>query len=206
MIVSGLKLNRLPDYLNRTVLARPQITAILVGPVSENRPMSISVYDQSIARMSHMLQNLDNIVSKAETYAEANDIEPSALLQARLFPTMRNFIFQVQVATDIAKGCTARLVGTDMPKWSDDEETFADVHDRIKKSLDFLASFKPEQFEGCETRELELKLGSHTINFTGQSYLLGFVLPNFYFHLTTAYNLLRHSGLDLGKRDFIGEL
>ncbi len=100
--------------------------------------MSISVYDQSIARMSHMLKNLDNIVSKAEAYAEAKDIEPSALLQARLFPTMRNFIFQVQVATDVAKGCAARLGGTDMPKWSDDEETFADVHARIKKSLDFL--------------------------------------------------------------------
>ncbi len=168
--------------------------------------MSISVYDQSIARMSHMLQNLDKIVSRAETYSQANDIEPSALLQARLFPTMRNFIFQIQVATDMAKGCAARLSGTDMPKWSDEEETFADVHARIKKALDFLATFKPEQFEGSETRELELKLGSHTVKFTGQSYLLGFVLPNFYFHMTTAYNLLRHNGLDLGKRDFLGEI
>ncbi len=168
--------------------------------------MSISIYDQSIARMSHMLQNLDNIVSKAEAYAEANDIEHSALLQARLFPTMRDFIVQVQVTTDIAKGCAARLTGSDMPKWSDDEETFANVHSRIKKTMDFIATFEPEQFEGCETRELEIKLGSHTVNFTGQSYLLGFVLPNFYFHMTTAYNLLRHSGLDLGKRDFLGEI
>ncbi len=168
--------------------------------------MSISVYDQSIARMSHMLQNLDNILSKAEAYAEANDIEPSALLQARLFPTMRNFIFQVQVTTDVAKGCAARLGGTDMPKWSDNEATFADVHARIKKSLEFLSTFKQEQFEGCETRELEIELGSHTVKFTGQSYLLGFVLPNFYFHMTTAYNLLRHNGLDLGKRDFNGEI
>jgi len=168
--------------------------------------MNISVYDQSIARMSHMLQNLDNIVSKAETYSQANDIEASALLQARLFPTMRNLIFQIQVATDMAKGCAARLSGTDMPKWSDEEETFTDVHARIKKALDFLATFKPEQFEGSETRELELKLGSHTVKFTGQSYLLGFVLPNFYFHMTTAYNLLRHNGLDLGKRDFLGEI
>ena len=168
--------------------------------------MSISVYDQSIARMSHMLQNLDKFVSKAEAYAEANDIEPSALLQARLFPTMRDFIFQVQVTTDVAKGCAARLAGAELPKWSDDEETFADVHARIKKSLDFLATFKPEQFEGCETRELKIKLGSHNVNFTGQSYLLGFVLPNFYFHVTTAYNLLRHSRLDLGKRDFLGEI
>ena len=168
--------------------------------------MSISIYDQSIARMSHMLQNLDNIVSKAEDHAQANDIEPAALLKARLFPNMRNFIFQVQVATDVAKGCAARLSDTEMPKWDDDEESFADVHARINKALDFLATFKPEQFEGSETRELEIKLGSHLVNFTGQSYLLGFVLPNLYFHLATAYNLLRHNGLDLGKRDFLGEI
>jgi len=141
--------------------------------------MSISVYDQSIARMSHMLRNLDNLISKAEAYAEEKNIEPAALLQAR-------------------------LAGTDMPSWSDDEESFADVHARINKSIDFLATFKPGQFEGSETKEIELKLGSHTINFNGQSYLLNFVLPNLYFHITTAYNLLRHSGVDLGKRDFIG--
>jgi len=168
--------------------------------------VSISVYDQSIARTRDMLQNLDNIVSKAEAYSQENDIEPSALLRARLFPSMGDFIFQVQVATDMAKSGAARLSDTEVPKWSDDEETFADVHARIKKSLDFLATFRPEQFEGCETRELELKLGSHSVNFTGQSYLLGFVLPNFYFHMTTAYNLLRHNGLDLGKRDFLGDI
>ncbi|MDX1402937.1 MAG: DUF1993 domain-containing protein [Woeseiaceae bacterium] len=168
--------------------------------------MSISIYDQSIARMSHMLNNLDNIVSKAERYAEENDIEPSALLRARLFPNMRDFIFQVQVVTDMAKSCAARLSGAEPPKWSDDEETFADIHARIKKAQDYIASFKPEQFEGCESREFELKLGSHTVPFTGKSYLLGFVLPNFYFHLTTAYNLMRHNGLDLGKRDFLGAI
>jgi len=168
--------------------------------------VSISVYDQSIARMIHMLENLDKIVSKAEAYAEANDIEPAALLQTRLFPTMRNFIFQVQVATDVSKGCAARLSGTEPPKWEDDQESFEDVHARIKKALDYLATFKPEQFEGSETLELEIKLGSHMVNFTGQSYLLGFVLPNVYFHVATAYNLMRHNGLDLGKRDFIGGL
>jgi hypothetical protein len=168
--------------------------------------VSISIYDQSIARMIHMLENLDKIVSKAEAYTEENNIEPAALLQARLFPTMRNFIFQVQVATDVSKGCAARLSGTEPPKWEDDEESFADVHARIKKALDYLATFKPEQFEGSETLELEIKLGSHMVNFTGQSYLLGFVLPNVYFHVATAYNLMRHNGLDLGKRDFIGGL
>lgn len=168
--------------------------------------MSISIYDQSVARMTHMLKNLDNIVFRAEAYAEENNIDPPALLRARLFPTMRDFIFQVQVATDMAKSCAARLAGQEVPKWDDDEETFADVHARIKKTLDFLATFKPEQFDGSETVDLELKLRSHTVKFTGKSYLLGFVLPNFYFHTTTAYNLLRHNGLDLGKRDFLGEI
>lgn len=168
--------------------------------------MTISVYDQSIARMTHMLGNLDKIVSKAESYAEENNIEPEVLLQARLHPTMRNFIFQVQVATDISKGCAARLSGSEVPKWDDDQASFADVHARIKKALDYLASFKPEQFEGSETLELEIKLRSHVVNFTGQSYLLGFVLPNLYFHVATAYNILRHNGLDLAKPDFIGGL
>lgn len=168
--------------------------------------MSISIYDQSIARMSHMLGNLDQIVSKAEAYAEENDIEPAALLRARLFPNMRDFIFQVQVVTDMAKSCAARMAGTEVPKWADDEHTFADLHARIKKAQDFIATFKPEQFDGCETKEFELKLGSHTVPFTGKSYLLGFVLPNFYFHMATAYNLMRHNGLPLGKRDFLGEI
>ena len=168
--------------------------------------MSISIYDQSIARMIHMLENLDRIVSKAEAYAEENNIDPAALLQARLYPTMKNFVFQVQVATDISKGCAARLSGTEIPNWDDDQESFADVHARIKKALDYLATFKPEQFEGSETLELEVKLRSHIVNFTGQSYLLGFVLPNLYFHVATAYNLMRHNGLDLAKPDFIGGL
>jgi len=168
--------------------------------------MSIAIYDQSVARMIHMLGNLDRLVSKAEAYAEEKNIEPSALLHARLFPTMRDFIFQVQVVTDISKGFAARLTDSDMPKWGDDEETFADVHARIRKALDYLRTFKPEQFDGTETQDLEIKLGSHTVNFTGQSYLLGFVLPNLYFHMATAYNLLRHNGLDIAKRDFLGEI
>ncbi|MCJ7555812.1 MAG: DUF1993 domain-containing protein [Gammaproteobacteria bacterium] len=166
--------------------------------------MSISVYDQSIGSMSRMLNNLDLIVGKAEAYAADNDIDPSVLLNARLYPNMRTFIFQIQVATDIAKSCSARLSGNDVPKWEDNETTFADVHARIKKTLDYIATFKPEQFEGSETREITLKLRDRTVEFTGQTYLLGFVLPNFYFHMTTAYALLRHNGLNIGKIDFIG--
>jgi hypothetical protein len=168
--------------------------------------MSISVYDQSIARFLHMLGNLDELVSKAEAYAEANDIEPSALLRARMFPTMRDFIFQIQVCTDVPKGFAARITDSEPPSWADREETFDDVHARIRKGIDYLETFRPEQFEGCEDKELEVKLGSHTVSFTGKSYLLGFVIPNFYFHMATAYNLLRQNGLDIGKRDFLGEI
>jgi hypothetical protein len=168
--------------------------------------MSISIYDQSVTRMRHMLGNLDKLVSKAEAYAEANKIEPSVLLHARLYPTMRDFIFQVQVVTDICKSGAGRLAGVEMPKWADDEETFADVHARIKKALDFLKTVKPRQFENSETKDLELNLRGNTVKFTGQSFLLGFVLPNIYFHVTTAYNILRHNGLDMGKRDFLGDI
>lgn len=167
--------------------------------------MSISVYNQSVGRFIPMLNNLDAIVTKAEVHATANDIEPAALLQARLFPDMRHFIFQIQVATDIAKGCAARMGGADIPKWADDEVTFADVHARIKKTQDFLATFKPEQFDGSEKKEIELTLRGNKIQFTGESYLLGFAIPNFYFHLVTAYNLLRHNGVGLGKLDFTGK-
>ena len=168
--------------------------------------MSISIYDQSVACMSHMLTNLDTIVSKAEAHAEANNIEPAALLQARLFPDMRDFVFQVQVATDVAKGCAARLSGTEVPSWNDDEVTFADVHARIKKALDFLATVEPAQFEGSENMEIELTLRGNKVSFTGQSYLLKFAIPNVYFHVTTAYNILRHNGVDIGKPDFLGKL
>lgn len=151
-----------------------------------------------------MLTNLDNIVSKAESYAEEKKIEPSVLLQSRLYPNMFNFIFQIQVTTDMSKSCAARLTGSEVPKWADYEETFADVHLRIKKAIDYMATFKPEQFEGSETRDIELNMRSGTLKFNGQDFLLNFVLPNFYFHMTTAYNILRHNGLDVGKRDFLG--
>lgn len=104
----------------------------------------------------------------------------------------------------MSKSCAARLTGSEVPKWADYEETFADVHLRIKKAIDYMATFKPEQFEGSETRDIELNMRSGTLKFNGQDFLLNFVLPNFYFHMTTAYNILRHNGLDVGKRDFLG--
>jgi uncharacterized protein len=167
--------------------------------------MSISVYNQVIAPLSRMLSNLDAVISKAEQYAAEHKIEPETLIQARLFPNMLPLVFQIRIATDTAKGAAARLSGSPVPKWADDEETFADVHGRIRKAIDFLATFKPAQFEGSEKRNIELKLGTREVKFSGTDYITGFVIPNFYFHVTTAYAILRHNGVDVGKRDYLGD-
>jgi hypothetical protein len=168
--------------------------------------MTNLVYDLTINPMLHSLKNLDAIVSKAEAYADADkDIDPATLIQARLYPNMRPFIFQIRVATDTAKGAAARLSGNTVPSWADEETTFAEVHERIGKAIDYLSSFKPGDFEGAENRAIELKLGPRTVNFNGKDYIADFVLPNFYFHVTTAYNILRHNGVVIGKRDYLGD-
>jgi hypothetical protein len=156
--------------------------------------------------MSRALLNLDAIVSKAEQYAEEKKIDPVALIEARLYPDMLPFVAHIRIATDTAKGAAARLCDADMPKWADDEATFEEIHGRIRKALNYLAGLKPAQFEGSETKDIELKLPNRTMQFVGRDYVLGFVLPNFYFHVTTAYNILRHNGLVIGKLDFLGEL
>jgi hypothetical protein len=165
--------------------------------------MSISVYDQTLGVMTPMLKNLDRIVSKAEEWVADKQIEPEAILKARLAPDMLTFIHQVRIATDVGKGAAARLSGQEPPSWEDNEATFADVHARIHKALDYFATFEPGQFEGSEKRAIQLKLRSGTLDMTGHQYVLNFVLPNFYFHVTTAYNLLRHNGLAIGKFDYL---
>lgn len=167
--------------------------------------MSNSVYNLTIASLLRSLKNLDAIVGKAEAHLAADkDIDPTTLMQARLYPNMAPFIFQIRVATDTAKGAAARLSGNDVPPWPDEEKTFADVHERLGKAIDYLSGFKPEDFEAAEARPIELKLGPQIVHFTGTSYLATFVMPNFFFHVTTAYNILRHNGVVIGKRDFLG--
>ncbi|HET6628180.1 MAG TPA: DUF1993 domain-containing protein [Woeseiaceae bacterium] len=166
--------------------------------------MTISIFDQTVSALSRMLLSLDRIVAMAEEYAKEKNIDPAVLVQARLYPDMLPFVAQVRIATDTAKGAAARLSGTELPKWPDDEVTFEDVHARIRKALDYLATFKPEQFEGAEDKPIEMKFPNRTLNFSGREYILGFVLPNFYFHVTTAYNILRHNGLPVGKLDYLG--
>ena len=166
--------------------------------------MAISIYDHLVVPMTRMLTNLDRIVGKAEQYADEQKIDPDVLVQGRLYPNMLPFVGQVRIATDTAKGAAARLTGTENPKWPDEERTFADIHARIAKATGFLATFRAEQFEGADRRNIELKLGSHEVRFTGTAYITGYVMPNFYFHVTTAYAILRHNGLAIGKADFLG--
>jgi hypothetical protein len=167
--------------------------------------MSNSVHDLVIATMLRSLRNLDAIVGKAEAYVAADkNLDAETLIRARLYPNMRPFIFQIQVATDTAKGAAARLSGRPLPSWPDEEQTFADIHARLGKAIDYLSGFAPADFDGAEDRPIELKVGPRTLNFTGTSYIATFALPNFFFHVTTAYAILRHNGVPIGKADFLG--
>jgi hypothetical protein len=165
--------------------------------------MGNSMYDQVVPPLSRMLSGLDKILSKAESDATNRKIEPQTLLSARLAPDMLPLTRQVQMMTDHAKFAACRLTGSEAPKWADDETSFADLHQRIGKALDLLKTFTPAQFDGADSRPVELKLPSGALTFSGRDYFDGFLLPNFYFHYTTAYNILRHNGLQIGKLDFL---
>ena len=168
--------------------------------------MSLSMYQASAPAFIQMLNNLSAILDKAEADARKRKIDPEVLLNYRLAPDMLPFLRQIQIAADLAKGAVARLAGVEVPKHDDTEKTFADLKARIAKTVAFVQSFKPSDIDGSEDRDVSLTLGEHTMRFKGQPYLVHFVLPNFYFHCTTAYDILRHCGVELGKRDFIGTI
>lgn len=168
--------------------------------------MTISMYQSFIPSILHGLSNLSAILTKAEAYATAKKIEPSVLINARLAPDMFPLSRQVQICTDIVKGGAARLAGVDVPSFPDNEASFAQLKERIAKTIAFLESINAAQIDGSEERAISLKVGGNELNFTGQAYLLYFVIPNFYFHLTTSYAILRHNGLDIGKMDFLGSI
>ncbi len=164
----------------------------------------LSMYQAFVPGVSNTLQALAQVLAKGAAHCEARKIDPAAFLQARLFPDMFPLVKQVQIACDMAKGGVARLAGIDNPKFDDTETSFADLQARIDRTLAFMRSVSPEQIDGSEGKAITLTLPSRTIEFTGQQYLTAFVIPNVYFHATTAYNLLRQGGVDLGKRDFLG--
>jgi len=151
-----------------------------------------------------MLRNLSALLDKAQAYCDAKKIEPAAVTGARLFPDMYPLTRQVQIACDTAKGAVARLAAVEIPKHEDTEQTFAELKGRIAKTVDFIESVRAEKIDGAEEREIVLKMRSGDRKFTGLQYLLGFAYPNFYFHVTTAYNILRHNGVEIGKMDFVG--
>ena len=162
------------------------------------------MYQASVPVLLHALGNLSAILNKALLNAESRKFDAAVLLQARLAPDMFPFIRQVQIVTDTAKGCGARLAGVDIPSFPDTETSFDELQQRIAKTVVFLQGLQPAQFEGSESRDIVLKFPHQTLNFTGQDYLQFFVLPNFYFPLTTAYAILRHNGVPLGKVDYLG--
>ncbi len=164
----------------------------------------MNFYDVTIPALDRALQQLSKVLDKGAAYALEHKVDESVLLSMRLYPNMFALMRQVQVACDFSKGCAARLAGVEVPKHEDHEKTFADLQARIALVRSYLASFKPEQINGAETRTITMKLGGEDRQFVGQAYALHMVLPNVYFHCVTAYDILRHAGVPLSKSDFIG--
>jgi len=166
--------------------------------------MSLTMYQASIPSFLRMSGNLSVILDKAAAHAEVKNIDPSIFVNARLTPDMFPLSRQVQIATDMVKGCAARLAGIEVPGYEDNESTFAGLQARIAKTIAFLDSVNPAQIDGSEDRPITVKFGSRELGFIGQDYLLDFVIPNFHFHLTTSYSILRHHGVEIGKIDYTG--
>jgi len=166
--------------------------------------MSLSMYRASVPVYIRMLTNLIAIMEKAASHCEAGKIDPSVLIDYRLYPDMFSFAKQVQIAADAAKNGTAYLVGVEAPKFGDTERSFPELIERVRKTIAYLQSFKPEQIDGSEDRPIQIKRGDKVIDYRGEDLLLSRTMPNFYFHVTTAYDILRHNGVVLGKRDYLG--
>ena len=168
--------------------------------------MAISIYDFSIPVLARGLTNMSAILDKAAAHAAAKKFDPTVLAQSRLFPDMHPLVRQVQIACDTAKGAAARLAGIEVPKHEDNEATLAELKARIAKTVDFLKSVNRDRLKDAESRDIEIKFPNGSWKFTGIAYLADFVLPNFYFHVSMVYALLRKSGVEIGKGDFLGEL
>ncbi len=168
--------------------------------------MTISMYQASVPAMIKTLSNLRNFLEKALTHAEAKKIDPSVLVNARLYPDMFPLSRQVQIATDMAKGAASRLAGQEVPRYEDNEATFPELIARLDKTIALLVTFKPGDIDGSEDRTITLPMRDRTLTFKGLPYLIDYVLPNVYFHTTTAFAILRHNGVEIGKKDFLGKV
>jgi uncharacterized protein len=166
--------------------------------------MTISMYQASVPSLIRSLNNLAVILEKGATHAEAKKIEP-VLIGSRLYPDMLPLSKQVQIVSDIARRGAARLAGLDAPAMADNETTFAELIDRVQNTIAYLNTLTPAQIDGSEEKEIVLEMGKESMTFKGMPYLLYFILPNVYFHVTTAYAILRHNGVEVGKMDFLGK-
>ncbi len=166
--------------------------------------MTISLYQASVPMLIRGLTQLSVIIEKGAAYAEERKIDPAVLVNARLFPDMLTFARQVMIATDNAKGFAARIAGRDVPRYEDTETTFPELKARVTKTIAFLETFKPEEIDGQEGKVVTFKLGPKEVTFNGLDYLTNYLVPNFHFHTAIAYAILRHNGVALGKRDYLG--
>nr|WP_298727168.1 DUF1993 domain-containing protein [uncultured Steroidobacter sp.] len=166
--------------------------------------MSLSLYDASIPTFLHTLRSLKAILEKGMAHAEARKFDPNVFVSMRLYPDMLPLSRQVQIASDAAKGAAARLSGSEPPKFEDNETTLAELIARVTKTIDYLEGFKPEQLEGDDNRVITIKTPRMSFNFKAVDFVRHWALPNFFFHVTTAYALLRHGGVEIGKSDFLG--
>lgn len=168
--------------------------------------MSLSIYDLTVPTLTRGLTILSAYLDKTEADAAARSIKPPALLDARLYPDMLSFSAQVQRVSDTAKASVARLSGVEAPGFPDTETSFAELKERIAKTLSFIASVPAAAFDGAAERSIEMRYGPMTVKLSGRDYVTKFMLPNFYFHLVTAHDILRHNGVPVGKKDFLGSL
>jgi hypothetical protein len=166
--------------------------------------MSLTLHQASVPVFTKGLKGLATVLRKAGAHVQTKGFDPAALLQARLYPDMFPLVRQVQICTDFAKGSVARLAGEEPPAWNDDETTFEQLIARVEKAAAFVSAFGPERIDGAEDRDIALTRRGETSIVKGQPYLLEQAVPNFYFHLTTAYAILRHNGVEVGKKDYLG--
>lgn len=166
--------------------------------------MTISMYQASVPRFVNTLGNLSGILDKAQAYVDARKLDDATLTAYRLYPDMLPMAKQVQIACDTAKGAVARLAGLEIPVYEDNEKTLAELKARIAKTIAFIQTASAAQIDGSEEKEIVLKRAGQEVRYKGMQFLLGHALPNLYFHVTTAYDILRHNGVEVGKRDYLG--
>ena len=166
--------------------------------------MTLSMYQASVPRFVNILGNLSNILDKAQAHIDAKKIADASLTAYRLFPDMLPMTTQVQIACDAAKGVVARLAGVAIPAFDDNEATLADLKARVAKTIAFIQTITPAQIDGTEDKEIVIKRGEKETHYKGMQFLLGHAIPTVYFHVATTYNILRHNGVEIGKRDFLG--